>query len=124
MAKSEASGEVRGIHQATPAVLRLRCSRSVKLDAQAAELRMSYHSSMAQPEPSDERVDQFIVYGAFGEVMHQFQVFEMTLWGFLTRSIKAARRLTRRWGRSGSGMQRLSASLYAAFKVKATGQTV
>jgi hypothetical protein len=43
---------------------------------------------MTQPEASDERVDQFIVYGAYGEVMHQFQVLEMTLWGFLTRSIK------------------------------------
>jgi hypothetical protein len=43
---------------------------------------------MAQPEAPDERVDQFIVYGAYGEVMHQFQVFEMTLWGFLTRTIK------------------------------------
>ena len=43
---------------------------------------------MSKPEVSDERVDQFIVYGAYGEVMHQFQVFEMTLWGFLTRGIK------------------------------------
>ena len=43
---------------------------------------------MSEPEVSDERVDQFIVYGAYGEVMHQFQVFEMTLWGFLTRGIK------------------------------------
>jgi hypothetical protein len=44
--------------------------------------------SMAQPEASDERVDQFIVYGRYGQVMHQFQVFELTLWGFLTRTIK------------------------------------
>jgi hypothetical protein len=44
---------------------------------------------MSQPEsPDDERVDQFIVYAAYGEVMHQFQVFEITLWGFLTRGIK------------------------------------
>jgi hypothetical protein len=43
---------------------------------------------MTQSEASDERVDQFIVYGAYGEVMHQFQVFELTLWGFLTRTIK------------------------------------
>lgn len=43
---------------------------------------------MAQPEPSDQRVHKFIVYGAYGEVMHQFQVFELTLWAFLTRSIK------------------------------------
>lgn len=41
-------------------------------------------------EPSEsEAVSQFIVYGAYGEVMHQFQVFEMVLWGFLTRGIKA-----------------------------------
>jgi len=43
---------------------------------------------MPESEIPDERVDQFIVYGAYGEVMHQFQVFEMTLWGFLTRGIK------------------------------------
>jgi hypothetical protein len=43
---------------------------------------------MSEPEVSGEQVDQFIVYGAYGQVMHQFQVFEMTLWGFLTRGIK------------------------------------
>jgi hypothetical protein len=37
---------------------------------------------MGQPEVPDERVDQFIVCGADGEIMHQFQVFELTLWGF------------------------------------------
>jgi len=44
--------------------------------------------SMSESEVPDERVDQFIVFAAYGEVMHQFQVFEMTLWGFLTRGIK------------------------------------
>ena len=39
-------------------------------------------SSMGQPEVPDERVDQFIVCGADGEIMHQFQVFELTRWGF------------------------------------------
>jgi hypothetical protein len=43
---------------------------------------------MSDSEVPDERVDQFIVYGAYGEVMHQFQVFEMTMWGSLTRGIK------------------------------------
>ena len=43
---------------------------------------------MSESEVPDEQVDQFIVYGAYGEVMHQFQVFELTLWGFLTRGIK------------------------------------
>jgi hypothetical protein len=43
---------------------------------------------MPEQEHSDQRVDQFIVYGAYGEVMHQFQVFEMTLWQFLARGIK------------------------------------
>ena len=43
---------------------------------------------MSESEADDARVDQFIVYAAYGEVMHQFQTFEMTLWGFLTRSIK------------------------------------
>jgi hypothetical protein len=43
---------------------------------------------VSESEVPDERVDQFIVYGAYGEVMHQFQVFELTLWGFLTRGIK------------------------------------
>jgi hypothetical protein len=45
--------------------------------------------SMSESEIPDERGDQFIVYGAYGEVMHQFQVFEMTLWGFLTRGIRS-----------------------------------
>ena len=43
---------------------------------------------MSDSEVPDERVDQFIVYGAYGDVMHQFQVFEMILWGLLTRGIK------------------------------------
>ena len=36
-----------------------------------------------------DEVDQFIIYGAYGEIMHKFQVFELTLWGFLARSIKS-----------------------------------
>lgn len=43
---------------------------------------------MSAPEASGDQVDQFIVYGAYGQVMHQFQVLELTLWGFLTRGIK------------------------------------
>jgi hypothetical protein len=43
---------------------------------------------MSEPGDPSARVDQFIVYAGYGEVMHQFQVFELTLWGFLTRSIK------------------------------------
>jgi len=42
-------------------------------------------------EPADvpaESVDQFLVYGAYGEVMHRFQVFELSLWQVLTRGIK------------------------------------
>ena len=37
---------------------------------------------------SEDEVDQFIVYGGYGEVMHQLQVLELALWGFLTRGIK------------------------------------
>jgi hypothetical protein len=40
-------------------------------------------------DSNEERVDQFIVYAAYGEIMHQFQIFELTLWRFLTRSIKS-----------------------------------
>lgn len=43
---------------------------------------------MSDNDINEERVDQFIVYAAYGEVMHQFQSFELTLWGFLTRRIK------------------------------------
>jgi hypothetical protein len=43
---------------------------------------------MVEPEASDERVDQFIVYAGFGEVMHRFQIFELVLWQFLVRGIK------------------------------------
>lgn len=41
-------------------------------------------------EPGDERVDQFIIFGGYGEVMHRFQVLEMSLWGLQTKSIKPA----------------------------------
>ncbi|MEV6907226.1 hypothetical protein [Amycolatopsis sp. NPDC051071] len=40
------------------------------------------------PEPGSEKVDQFIVYGAYGEIMHKFQIVEMVLWGFLARGLK------------------------------------
>jgi hypothetical protein len=36
-----------------------------------------------EPEASDERVDQFIVYAGYGEVMHRFQTVELVLWQFL-----------------------------------------
>jgi hypothetical protein len=39
-------------------------------------------------DEADTRVDHFIVYGAYGEVMHRFQVFELTLWQLLARGIK------------------------------------
>jgi hypothetical protein len=45
-------------------------------------------SSMGQPEVLDERVDQFIVCGADGEIMHQFQVFRVDPLGILARTIK------------------------------------
>lgn len=43
---------------------------------------------VAEPESADDRIDQFIIYAGYGEVMHRFQVFELTLWIFFTRSIK------------------------------------
>ena len=43
---------------------------------------------MVEPEASDERVDQFIVYAGYGEVMHRVQIFELLLWQFLIRGIK------------------------------------
>ena len=39
-------------------------------------------------EPSDEKVDQFTIYGAYGELMHRFQAFELGLWQLRSRSIK------------------------------------
>jgi hypothetical protein len=39
-------------------------------------------------DEADARVDHFIVYGAYGEIMHRFQVFELTLWQMLARGIK------------------------------------
>lgn len=41
-------------------------------------------------EPSSEELDQFIIFGGYGEVMYRFQVLEMGLWGLLARSIKPA----------------------------------
>ncbi|WP_336160018.1 hypothetical protein [Amycolatopsis sp. VC5-11] len=43
---------------------------------------------MSDDQPEPERVSQFIVYAAYGEIMHQFQVLELVLWGFLSRSFK------------------------------------
>lgn len=43
---------------------------------------------MSEAEAPSGQVYQFLVYGAYGQVMHQFQVLELTLWGFLTRGIK------------------------------------
>ncbi|WIV60733.1 hypothetical protein [Amycolatopsis nalaikhensis] len=43
---------------------------------------------MNNDEPEPERISQFIVYAAYGEIMHKFQVLELVLWGFLARSIK------------------------------------
>jgi hypothetical protein len=43
---------------------------------------------MSAGTTDQEHVDQFIVYGGYGEVMHQLQVLELTLWGFLTSGIK------------------------------------
>jgi hypothetical protein len=37
---------------------------------------------------ASEDVDSFLIYGAYGEAMHRFQVLELSLWGLLTRSIK------------------------------------
>ncbi|WP_410646532.1 hypothetical protein [Amycolatopsis sp. cmx-4-54] len=44
---------------------------------------------MSDAEPDSQTVDQFIVYGAYGEIMHQFQLLELTLWGFLARNLKS-----------------------------------
>ena len=39
-------------------------------------------------ESRDESVDRFIIFGAYGELMHRFQVFELALWQLESRSIK------------------------------------
>lgn len=40
--------------------------------------------------PEDQAaVDRFTIYGAYGEIMHKFQVLELVLWGFQSRSIKS-----------------------------------
>ena len=43
---------------------------------------------MSEDEATQQDVDRFMIYGAYGEVMHQFQMFEMTWWMLLARSIK------------------------------------
>jgi hypothetical protein len=42
------------------------------------------------PDPASEgnHVEQFIIYGGYGQVMHQLQGLELTLWGFLARGLK------------------------------------
>jgi hypothetical protein len=44
---------------------------------------------MSDETPGEAEVDQFIVYGGYGQVMHQLQVLELALWSFLTRGIKS-----------------------------------
>lgn len=39
-------------------------------------------------EARDGKVDQLIIYGAYGELMHKFQVFELALWQLQSRGIK------------------------------------
>lgn len=39
-------------------------------------------------EPGEQEVDQFIIFGGYGEVMYRFQTLEMGLWGLQTKSIK------------------------------------
>jgi hypothetical protein len=39
--------------------------------------------------PTGEKVDQIIIYAGYGEVMHRFQVLELSLWLTQTRRIKA-----------------------------------
>lgn len=43
---------------------------------------------MSDDQPEPEQVSQFIVYGAYGEIMHKFQILELVLWGFLARNLK------------------------------------
>ena len=43
---------------------------------------------MVDGDVSVERVDQFIIYAGYGEVMHRFQTLELLLWQFLVRGIK------------------------------------
>ena len=37
---------------------------------------------------SEPDLNQSVIYLAYGDVMHQFQVFELTLWQFLSRTLK------------------------------------
>ena len=39
-------------------------------------------------DSGDEAVDQSVIYLAYGEIMHKFQVFELALWQLQSRSIK------------------------------------
>ena len=41
---------------------------------------------MGYPD-NPEEIEQSVIYVGFGAVMHQFQVIELTLWQFLTRTI-------------------------------------
>ncbi|MGI8515138.1 MAG: hypothetical protein ACR2NT_08330 [Acidimicrobiia bacterium] len=40
-------------------------------------------------QADETSVDQFIIYGGYGEVMHLLQVLELSLWMIQTRSIKS-----------------------------------
>lgn len=40
-------------------------------------------------EPNQEDVGQATIYVGYGAVMHQFQMLELDLWGFLTKGIKS-----------------------------------
>jgi hypothetical protein len=46
-----------------------------------------YDRVVAEPG-SMEKVDQFIIYAGYGEVMHRFQVLELSLWTLQARSLK------------------------------------
>jgi hypothetical protein len=41
-----------------------------------------------EPTPDEDAMDQFTVYAFYGKLMHGFQLFELTLWLLLSRSIK------------------------------------
>jgi hypothetical protein len=58
-----------------------------KLTRQASGVRVTIRLMSAETA-GEEHVDQFIVYGGYGNVMHQLQGLELTLWGFLTTAIK------------------------------------
>lgn len=38
-------------------------------------------------EPTEEDVEQFIIFAGYGEVMHRFQMLELALWGLLSANL-------------------------------------